>query len=57
MMTITFDETKWKLVPIEPTQEMCQHGQWKAREWPSFPLRINPIYKSMLAAAPSPEGS
>ncbi len=44
----------WKLVPVEPTQEMCQQGQWKAREWPKFPLRISPIYQAMLAAAPQP---
>ena len=24
MKTITFDETKWKLVPIEPTKEMVE---------------------------------
>lgn len=41
------------LVPREPTQEMCQQGQWKAQEWPKFPLRISPIYKAMLAAAPT----
>ena len=22
MKTVTFDETKWKLVPVEPTEEM-----------------------------------
>lgn len=42
----------WKLVPDTPTQEMCQAGQDKAREWPRFPLRISPIYRAMLAAAP-----
>lgn len=45
----------WKLVPETPTQEMCQQGQWKAKEWPKFPLRISPIYQAMLDAAPSPE--
>lgn len=40
------------LVPIEPTQQMCQEGQWKAQEWPKFPLRIVPIWKAMLEAAP-----
>lgn len=43
----------WKLVPVEPTQAMCQEGQWKAQEWPKFPLRISPIYKAMLSAAPA----
>lgn len=31
---------------------MCQAGQWKANEWPKFPLRISPIWKAMVAAAP-----
>lgn len=30
MKTITFDETKWKLVPVEPTEEMVNAGN-KAR--------------------------
>jgi hypothetical protein len=42
------------LVPIEPTQQMCQEGQWKAQEWSRFPLRIVPIWQAMLAAAPKP---
>lgn len=41
-----------QVVPDEPTQQMCQEGQWKAKEWPKFPLRIVPIYKAMLSAAP-----
>lgn len=41
-----------QVVPDEPTQEMCQEGQWKAQEWPKFPLRIVPIYKAMINAAP-----
>jgi hypothetical protein len=44
----------WQIVPKVPTQEMCQQGQWKANEWPKFPLRISPIYQAMLAAAPVP---
>lgn len=40
----------WQLVPIEPTQQMCQMGQEKS--WPRFPLRIVPIYQAMLKAAP-----
>lgn len=43
----------YAIVPIVPTQAMCQAGQWKARDWPKFPLRISPIYQAMLAAAPS----
>ena len=42
----------YKLVPIEPTQAMCQAGQETAVVWPKFPLRISPIYKAMLEAAP-----
>lgn len=41
-----------QVVPDEPTQQMCQEGQWKAKEWPKFPLRIVPIYQAMLNAAP-----
>lgn len=44
----------WKLVPVQPTQEMCQQGQWKAQEWPKFPLRIVPIWQAMLDAASAP---
>lgn len=44
----------WVMVPLVPTQQMCQQGQWKAREWPKFPLRIGPIYRAMLEAAPKP---
>lgn len=42
----------YALVPITPTQAMCQAGQWKAKEWPKFPLRISPIYQAMIAEAP-----
>ena len=41
----------YALVPLTPTQAMCQAGQWKAQECPKFPLRIVPIYQAMLAAA------
>jgi len=43
----------WVSVPIEPTQDMCQQGQWKANEWKQFPLRITSIYKAMIQAAPT----
>lgn len=42
----------WQLVPIEPTQAMCQAAQDSLREWPKFPFRVVPAYKSMLKAAP-----
>jgi hypothetical protein len=41
------------VVPLQPTQVMCQAGQYKAREWPAFPLRIAPIWQAMIAAAPA----
>lgn len=47
----------WRLVPVEPTQAMCQEGQWKAKEWPKFPLRITAIWQAMLAAAPKEGGA
>lgn len=40
----TYDETKWKLVPVEPTDAMIDAG----RIW----IVAEKIYKAMLAAAP-----
>jgi hypothetical protein len=40
--------------PAVPTQAMCTAGQEKAREWPTFPLRISAIYRAMVEAAPPP---
>lgn len=46
MKTVTFDETKWKLVPIEPTDEMI-------RAYIHQPLMSGQeLYKLMIAAAP-----
>lgn len=39
-------EQKWKLVPVEPTQEMLDAG--------SNHLSLTRLYKAMLAAAPEP---
>lgn len=53
-----FDETKWKLVPIEPTQEMINHvidERLEALVAGKEHTFID-IYKAMLAAAPKPEG-
>ena len=53
MKTITYDESKWKLVPVEPTEEMLRAGvdaaiaQKNSRPW------CPPCYRAMLAAAPS----
>lgn len=38
------------IAPVTPSQQMCQEGQWKASEWPKFPLRISPIYAAMRDA-------
>ena len=46
----------WQLVPVEPTEEMCEAGAnapLKVRQ--SEKCWIGDIYASMLAAAPKPE--
>lgn len=48
MKTITYDETKWRLVPIEPTEEMLF-----AADWPENGTLD--AYRAMLDAAPHPE--
>lgn len=55
MKTVTFDESSWKLVPIDPTPEMTlaahlyyQNAMTKFGDF--APLGI---YTSMLAAAPA----
>ena len=47
MITPTYDETKWKLVPVEPTQEMLNCTDANKQKYTS-------IYKTMLSAAPQP---
>ena len=42
----------WQLVPIEPTQAMCQAAQQSLYECPRYPFRVVPAYKAMLADAP-----
>ena len=60
MKTITFDETKWKLVPVEPTPEMKAAGiniegysevsdSIGALTW----AEVDAIYRAMLAATPA----
>ena len=47
MRTVTFDEKKWKVLPIEPTFLMIEAGdQQKYSE---------EIYKAMLEISPQPE--
>ena len=49
MKTVTFDETKWVLVPAEATQKMAHaFGDVGSR-------RFHARYRTALAAAPSPE--
>lgn len=48
----------WQLVPVEPTEEMCEAGA-------NAPLKVRQaevtwigvIYRAMIAAAPSPDGT
>ena len=51
MKTITYDETKHKLVPIEPTYEMIDAGM---REYDAVsPLKtLLDGYKAIIAASP-----
>ena len=47
----------WQLVPVEPTEEMCEAGAnapLKVRQ--AEATWIGVIYRAMLAAAPKPEG-
>lgn len=55
MKTITYDETKWKLVPMEPTDAMALAAIKVGLRNPA----INGVvqYKAMLAAAPTPPAS
>lgn len=53
MKTITFDETKWKLVPIEPTKEMDRAAMRKTSQ-ASYGDAID-AYSAMLSAAPEYE--
>ena len=53
MKTITFDETKWKLVPIEPTKEMDRAAMRKTSQ-ASYGDAID-AYSAMLSAAPDYE--
>jgi hypothetical protein len=65
MKTVTFDETKWRLVPIEPTKEMCiaavkfANGNAVYKNVAPAALEIEEgiygeTYAAMLAASPSP---
>lgn len=47
--TVTFDAGKWRLVPIEPTEEMLDAAGSIA-----FAEEIKADYSAMIAAAPQP---
>lgn len=63
MKTITFDETKWKLVPVEPTREMLIAAlDTDNASYDNHQYVLTEQWKDMLAAAPSqghavPEGA
>lgn len=65
MKTTTYDETKWKLVPVEPTKEMMSaavrlvNGGDVYENIVKSALDIeeriySEVYDSMIAAAPTP---
>lgn len=56
MKTVTYDETRFVLVPIEPTREMLDAGRYALLEsMGSMGSRneTEDCYDAMLAAAPS----
>ena len=58
MKTVTYDETKWVLVPVEPTDEMVE-AAWDsdAADYVGEHKRIHSLglaWSAMLAAAPQP---
>lgn len=55
MKTITYDESKWQLVPKEPTREMIEAGNDGFRQPDSRRHTVSSCYKAMLAAAPKLE--
>lgn len=54
MKTITFDETKWKLVPVQPTREMLMAAlDADNASYDNHQHVLTEQWKDMLAAAPS----
>ena len=51
MRTDTYDETKWRLVPMEPTTEMLTAGSEQIDLSSHSPRAV---WESMVAAAPTP---
>ena len=66
MKTVTFDESVWQLVPVEPTVIMVSDGASAQKKkldnyalsgsWPPIGHGIDAAYQAMLAAAPKHEG-
>lgn len=59
MKTVTFDEKLWKLVPIEPTEEMANafvdEDSSITLKQTNLPQAIKRLYQAMIAAAPQPQ--
>ena len=65
MKTVTFDESVWQLVPVEPTIIMVSDGasaqEKKLRDYalggslPPIGHGVDASYRAMLAAAPKPK--
>lgn len=59
MKSVTFDDDKYALVPIEPTKEMRRAAINEQHEWMKLSLGLQgdepaaAIYRAMLAASPS----
>lgn len=59
MKTVTFDETQWKLVPVEPTRKMITAGMGADAHAINGAI-AEVCWRNMLASAPQPtdtEGS
>lgn len=64
MKTVTYDETKWKLVPIELTQEMLDSVDdvevggscFSCTKWTASYADATNMWSAMLSAAPAYNG-
>lgn len=59
MKTVTYDELLWKLVPVEPTEEMLNCGPAPANDAEKFAADLaagyrKNIWAAMLASTPAP---
>lgn len=59
LRTATYDDTKFKIVPIEPTSEMINTPEvqvglsdWAGHQYSATNSECENIYKAMIAAAP-----